>query len=213
MELGSQIKQNRARLGFSQDALAERIYVSRQTISSWENDKTYPDVQSLLLLSSAFGVTVDALIKGDVETMEKKVDEGSKRMFGLSLAMAAGFGLFVFAGLWASLQYLWDWGWKMAPTIVLGLVGIAAAIAAAVAAEKTRKDNDLLTYEEVLAYARGKEVDRSTPKSLRIRSGWRGRASNVLPKVIAGAIALLILVYTSGFFAGRLAAMLQDLFF
>lgn len=49
MEIGSQIREDRARLSLSQDALAERVYVSRQTISSWENDKTYPDVQSLLL--------------------------------------------------------------------------------------------------------------------------------------------------------------------
>ena len=52
MELGSHIKTRRAELGISQDELAGRIYVSRQTISSWENDKTYPDVQSLLLVIS-----------------------------------------------------------------------------------------------------------------------------------------------------------------
>ena len=57
MELGSHIKEHRTELGLSQDDLAERIYVSRQTISNWECGRTYPDVQSLLLLSNVFGVT------------------------------------------------------------------------------------------------------------------------------------------------------------
>lgn len=41
----------RARDGLSQDYLAARAYVSRQTISSWENARTHPDVQSILLLA------------------------------------------------------------------------------------------------------------------------------------------------------------------
>ena len=51
MQIGARIRDHRTQAGMSQDDLAMRVYVSRQTISSWENDKTYPDVQSLLLLS------------------------------------------------------------------------------------------------------------------------------------------------------------------
>ena len=54
MELGSQIKKYRNELALSQDALAEKVYVSRQTISNWENGKSYPDVNSLILLSEVF---------------------------------------------------------------------------------------------------------------------------------------------------------------
>ena len=52
MELGSRIKQYRSTHGWNQDDLAEKMYVTRQTISNWENDKSYPDLQSLLLLGS-----------------------------------------------------------------------------------------------------------------------------------------------------------------
>lgn len=52
MELGDQIRQLRIERGLLQDDLAAAVYVSRQTVSSWENDKTYPDVQSLVLLRS-----------------------------------------------------------------------------------------------------------------------------------------------------------------
>ena len=51
MELGKQIKKHRQEVQLSQEELAERVYVSRQTISNWENDKSYPDVNSLVLLS------------------------------------------------------------------------------------------------------------------------------------------------------------------
>lgn len=75
MELGKQIKKYRNERSLSQDALAEKIYVSRQTISNWENDKSYPDVNSLVLLSEAFNVSLDQLIKGDVAMMKKQIVE------------------------------------------------------------------------------------------------------------------------------------------
>ena len=62
MELGNQIKKYRSELQLSQDQLAEHIYVSRQTISNWENEKSYPDVNSLVLLSEVFKTSIDNLI-------------------------------------------------------------------------------------------------------------------------------------------------------
>ena len=47
MDISNQIKTRREAMGLSQEQLAEKLYVSRQTISNWERDKTYPDVQSL----------------------------------------------------------------------------------------------------------------------------------------------------------------------
>ena len=65
MDISNQIKKRRTDMGLSQEELAERIYVSRQTISNWETDKTYPDIQSLLMLSVLFDTTIDVLVKGD----------------------------------------------------------------------------------------------------------------------------------------------------
>lgn len=75
MELGNRIKQHRTAHGWSQDDLAEKAYVSRQTISNWENDKSYPDLQSLLLLGSLFGLSLDQLVKGDIEIMQKVINQ------------------------------------------------------------------------------------------------------------------------------------------
>ena len=73
MELGKQIKMHRQEAHLSQEELANRVYVSRQTISNWENDKSYPDVNSLVLLSEIFQISLDNLIKGDIEVMRKLV--------------------------------------------------------------------------------------------------------------------------------------------
>lgn len=57
MELGKQIKMHRQEAELSQEELANRVYVSRQTILNWENDKSYPDVNSLVLLSEIFQIS------------------------------------------------------------------------------------------------------------------------------------------------------------
>ena len=74
MELGNQIKLHRAALSLSQEELAEKVYVTRQTVSNWETGKSYPDIHSLLLLSALFDVSLDQLIKGDLETMKQEVN-------------------------------------------------------------------------------------------------------------------------------------------
>ena len=51
MELGKRIKEYRNTAQMTQEDLAEKMFVSRQTISNWENDKSYPDIHSLLMLS------------------------------------------------------------------------------------------------------------------------------------------------------------------
>ena len=75
MKIGSQIRKYRNNMELSQEQLAGKIYVSRQTVSNWENGKNYPDIHSLLLLSSIFNVSLDNLIKGDIEIMKEHIKE------------------------------------------------------------------------------------------------------------------------------------------
>ena len=63
MNIGSQIKKYREQLKISQEELADKVFVSRQTISNWENNKNYPDIKSLSLLSYIFNVSIDDFIK------------------------------------------------------------------------------------------------------------------------------------------------------
>ena len=85
MDIGNQIRERRVRLGLSQDELAQKLYVSRVTISHWETGKTLPDVQSMLLLANLFDTTIDELVRGDVREMVKKSEQRTK-VFAVALA-------------------------------------------------------------------------------------------------------------------------------
>lgn len=121
MEIGRRIRELRARDGLSQDDLAARVYVSRQTISSWENAKTYPDVQSILLLSQIFGTSTDDLIKGDVETMTKTIDKDVRTLKNLGYVMTAFALLMIAALVWFAVQLV-VWGWPLAQTLPTALL-------------------------------------------------------------------------------------------
>ena len=77
MEIGRQIRRYRERDQLSQEDLAGKIYVSRQTISNWENNRSYPDIQNLMLLSVLFNVSLDELVNEDVDVMKKEIDRKS----------------------------------------------------------------------------------------------------------------------------------------
>lgn len=70
MEIGKKLKDARMKSGFTQEAVAEKINVSRQTISNWENEKSYPDIISVIELSSLYSISLDDLLKGDERMME-----------------------------------------------------------------------------------------------------------------------------------------------
>ena len=70
MEIGKKLKDARMRSGFTQESVAEKVNVSRQTISNWENEKSYPDIISVIELSNFYSISLDELLKGDEKMME-----------------------------------------------------------------------------------------------------------------------------------------------
>mgnify|MGYP002099700796 FL=1 len=153
MEFGKQIKKLRQEAQLSQEELAERIYVSRQTISNWENDKSYPDVNSLVLLSETFQISLDNLIKGDIEVMkdviQKEEIEKMNRYGGIYTMMliasaVSAVPLFMLLGVWALIPWGIIWGIAMYFAFML---------------EKIKKDNDVQTYKEIVAFSEGQLLD------------------------------------------------------
>ena len=140
-------------MDLSQEALAEKVYVTRQTISNWENGKSYPDIHSLLLLSSVFHVTIDQLIKGDVKIMKEVISQNELRTFNrdstifaslLILSLLSFVPLTVFFGF--------------AGLIIFALL-YAAGMYYAVRVEKLKKKYDIQTYREIVAFTEGKKLD------------------------------------------------------
>ena len=70
MEIGKQLKDARIHYGMTQEFVAEKLHVSRQTISNWENEKSYPDFISVIELSNLYSVSLDDLLKGDKKMIE-----------------------------------------------------------------------------------------------------------------------------------------------
>lgn len=93
MKLGEQLKQARLEQPLTQEALAEQLGVSRQTISNWENERSYPDILILLRLSDLYGLSLDALVKGDenmIAHLEKSTNTvQSRRRLTLRVLLAA----------------------------------------------------------------------------------------------------------------------------
>lgn len=110
MNIGSQIKERRTVLHMTQDELADKLNVSRSAISNWETEKNYPDLQLIVMLSEVLDVSLDDLLKGDANVVEKisKDTKESKKLrtrtkvlivvIGVLLVLMAGY-FTVFAGL------------------------------------------------------------------------------------------------------------------
>ena len=69
MKIGKKLHQARKANQMNQDEVAEKIFVSRQTISNWENEKSYPDIISIIKLSDLYHISLDDLLKGDESIM------------------------------------------------------------------------------------------------------------------------------------------------
>lgn len=153
MEIGSQIKKHRSMLGLSQEALAQKIYVTRQTVSNWENEKSYPDLRSLLLLSDLFGISLDQLIKGDVETMRQEIDKAEVAKFN---QMSQKFALLFFISIIAFIPLVLFWkglGLAIWAALYLGTLGVGIRV------ERIKKSQDLHTYQEIVAFSEGRSLD------------------------------------------------------
>ncbi|MGQ2286351.1 helix-turn-helix domain-containing protein [Leuconostoc suionicum] len=75
MKFGERLKNARLDMDLTQENVANELFIIRQTISSWENEKTYPDISSLIKLSNYYHISLDVLLKEDTgmrEDLEKK---------------------------------------------------------------------------------------------------------------------------------------------
>ena len=153
MELGNKIKYYRGEKEFSQEELAERVYVSRQTISNWENNKSYPDINSIVLLSEIFEISIDYLIKGDVEQMKKEINSEEVKKLNLYSSIMLILMLVATILLIPMLKFIGLYGFI--PYFVL----VGCAMFFAIKVDKIKKDNDIQTYKEIVAFTEGKRLD------------------------------------------------------
>lgn len=165
MELGKQIRKYRNERTLSQEALADKVYVSRQTVSNWENDKSYPDVKSLVLLSEVFAVSLDQLIKGDVEMMKEQINQTDQKKFG---RLSNIFAILFLATLITPipLEHFLSYA-----GIAIWVAIFGAALYTAALVEREKKKFDVQTYREILAFTEGKslsEIEKAREEGKRV---------------------------------------------
>lgn len=153
MEIGQQIIRYRKQQALSQEELAEKVYVSRQSISNWENDKTYPDIHSLLLLSQIFQVSLNQLIKGDIEKMKYTIAQVDKKNFKRDTKVMVTLMILLMISSYP-LVYFLEW-------LGLGIFVLLSIITMTYAnrVERFKKKYDVQPYKEILAVSNGKLLD------------------------------------------------------
>ena len=93
MKIGDQLKKARLGKSMTQEEVAEKLFVSRQSISNWENNKTYPDIGNVIALSDLYEISLDELLKGSdnfMKHLEESTDivkSNKKLIFFIGLAL------------------------------------------------------------------------------------------------------------------------------
>jgi len=182
MNISKQLKNYRKEFNISQEQLAEVIHVSRQTISNWENGRSYPDIQSLILLSEYFKVSLDELVKGDVVKMKNQLEKNEMKKFSNGMLIS-----FILMILSLPITKIFSPYFSIATVIFGGLM-----IWCAFKVEKIKKEKNLQTYKEILAYMETGEIseDKKAKESFKSKL-----LKGMLGFVVSGLLAYLTLAF------------------
>lgn len=182
MDIGLQIKKFREQQKISQEELALKIFVSRQTISNWETNKSCPDVKSLITLSNIFNVSLDNFIKEDIKEMREIVEKATIKKFNV-ISVVFLIELIVVA---ISAYPLFSIKGNIGIIIWLCLFAITLYTASKI--EKFKKSHDIQTYKEILAFIDGKQLTHDETQQEIGKRNYQ----KIIFAFIAGVIALII---------------------
>jgi len=152
MNIGNRIKEYRHQYNFSQEELADKVFVSRQTISNWENNKCYPDIESISLLCDIFHVSLNEFIKKDLEEMKKIVQKSEINNFNRLGTIYTIELLIMIFSVYPLLKYGRTIG------IFIWILFVIMTLATAFMIEKFKKRYDIQTYKEIVEFCEGKSL-------------------------------------------------------
>lgn len=184
MEVQNQIKKYRLASNLSQEDLAEKVFVTRQTISNWETGKNYPDLNSLVRLSTLFGVSLDILVKGDLQEMKAQIQTEDIRKFNRDGAIFTGLMLAMLLSAAPLLVYLGYIG------IAIWVVLTSVTLYYALRVERQKKRYDIQTYKEIVAFTEGKRLDEIE----KAREFGKRPYQKLLLSIASALIALVVMV-------------------
>ena len=184
MDIGLRIKKFREQQKISQEELALKIFVSRQTISNWETNKSCPDVKSLITLSNIFNVSLDNFIKEDIKEMREIVEKTTIKKFNvmsfvflveLIIVTISAYPLFSVDG------YI---------GIIIWLCLFTVALYTASKIERFKKKYDIQTYKEILAFIDGKQLTYDETQQEKGKRNYQ----KIIFALLAGVIAFIVCI-------------------
>ena len=182
MDIGLQIKKFREQQKISQEELALKIFVSRQTISNWETNKSCPDIKSLITLSDIFNVSLDNFIKDDIKEMREVVEKATIKNFNVIS------GVFLIELIVVAVSAYPLFSIKGNIGIIIWLCLFAITLYTASKIEKFKKNYDIQTYKEILAFIDGKQLTHDETQQEIGKRNYQ----KIIFAFIAGVIALMI---------------------
>ncbi|WP_165170919.1 helix-turn-helix domain-containing protein [Adlercreutzia sp. ZJ242] len=188
MEVGKTIRNLRTESGMSQEELAGKAFVSRQTISSWENGKSYPDVQSLSLIAGLFGTSIDALVKGDLPMIDARIAEEDVRAFKKNAAL---YGTLLVASLAIAVVAFAQENWL---ALAAGALVYALSLYFAFLVDHDKKKYEVQTYREIKAFCSGASLDEIKAQRVPERLG----VSVMRKLLLGGCVGAAVGVVTAG---------------
>lgn len=187
MDIGLRIKKLREQQKISQEELALKIFVSRQTVSNWETNKSCPDVKSLIILSNVFNVSLDSFIKEDIKEMREIVEKAAIKKFNmmsvvflteLTAITVSAYPLAIIDGYTG---------------IVIWLCLFAVTLYTAGKIESFKKKHDIQTYKEILAFIDGKQLTHDEAQQEIGKRNYQKIILALLASIIALVVGLIVI--------------------
>lgn len=193
--VGARIRCLREAAGMSQGELASRVFVSRQTVINWEKGKTLPDIESVKLLSAAYGITIDALLDERSEEYLRQT-ERDRRTILLSLASSL---VYILAGLTGmvvvslSYQFL-DWDTAHVISNVEAALRFCLMVPWSVLgfrANAIRNERQIRSAVDTMAFLEGYKPGSALPQTFL----WRRLLPHWTAIMVATWVVILFLVF------------------
>lgn len=169
VNVGPRIRERREEAGLTQAQLAEAVFATRQMVGNWERGATLPDIQSLQLLASVFGVTVDELLGTSAAELAREA-ANDRRVLMRSFAMewayiavlaAVGFARFALERSGASFSAYQ--GWNLLLIAVQGAV-MLCMLGAVAGRDRVMRARSLVCAIDIVAFLEGRASADELPR-------------------------------------------------
>lgn len=153
-KISKNIKRLRNARNISQEALAEKLFISRQAVSSWENDRTQPDIEMISKLAEVFNVSIEELIYGEKRKLELENEEPKQNNKLLIIIFSVLGSLFVTIGIIFFIFFGWE-SFGISLKTFLGLLPMLAGQAVAIYTYKKKRNSVAFTESGALVWSVG----------------------------------------------------------